>query len=42
MENATKALMIASGVLIGVMIISLGISLYASLSGYVESSQEDM
>ena len=32
MENATKALLIASGVLIGVMILTLGAYLYYSLS----------
>lgn len=42
MENATKALLIASGVMIGLMILSLGISLYTSMSGYVESMQEEM
>ena len=42
MENATKALLIASGVLIGVMVISLGISLYVSLSEYVESTQDEI
>ena len=40
MENAAKALLIASGVMIGIMILSLGISLYTSMSGYVESMQE--
>ena len=35
MENATKALYIASGVLIGVMILSLGIMLFSSLQSYV-------
>lgn len=39
MENAVKALLIAAGVLIGVMILSLGASLYASLSEYVELTQ---
>lgn len=42
MENATKALIIVSGVLIGIMILSIGISLFAALSGYVESSHEDI
>ena len=35
MENATKALYIASGVLIGVMILSLGVMLFSSLQSYV-------
>lgn len=42
MENAVKALLIAAGVLIGIMILSLGVSLYASLNSYVESVQEDI
>jgi len=42
MENATKALLIAAGVLIGLMVISLGVSLYMSLSAYVESTQDEI
>lgn len=42
MENAVKALLIAAGVLIGIMIISLGVSLYTSLSDYVEITQNDI
>lgn len=42
MENATKALLIAAGVLIGVMILSLGIALFAELEAYVESSHDRM
>lgn len=42
MENAVKALFIATGVLIGIMILSLGINLYSSLNGYVESVNEDL
>ena len=42
MENATKALLIAAGVLIGIMVISLGISLYASLGSYVDSTKEQL
>lgn len=42
MENAVKALLIVAGVLIGLMILSLGISLYTSLSQYVESAQIKM
>ncbi len=38
MENAVKALYIAAGVLIAVMILSLASVLYASLQGYVEDS----
>ena len=39
MENATKALLIVAGVLIGVMILSLGLALYYSLNGFVEDHQ---
>jgi len=42
MENAVKALLMAAGVLIGVMTITIGVSLYSSLGGYVESIQEDI
>ena len=42
MENISKSLLIAGGVLIGILIITLAVSLYASLSTYVESAQEDM
>lgn len=42
MENATKAMLIAAGVLIGVMIISLGVALFAELDTYVQSSQEQI
>ena len=33
MENATNALFIAAGVLVGILILSLGVSLYMSLGG---------
>ena len=42
MENATKAMLIAAGVLIGIMIISLGVALFAELDIYVESSYEQI
>lgn len=42
MENATKALFIATGVLIGLMILSLGIALYYSLQGYISDTQDTM
>ena len=42
MENATKALLIAAGVLIGIMILSLGVSLYVSLGSYVDSTKEQL
>ena len=40
MENAVKALIISAGVLIGLMIVSLGIALFSSLSSYTENSQK--
>lgn len=40
MENAVKALYISAGVLIGVMILSLGVVLYSNLQGYVENANE--
>lgn len=42
MENATKALLIAAGVLIGVLILSLGTYLYFTLGDYVSNTQEEM
>lgn len=39
MENASKALFIAAGVLIGILILSLGVSLYMSLGGFAEDTQ---
>ena len=42
MENATKALLIAAGVLIGIMVMSLGVSLYVSLGSYVDSTKEQL
>lgn len=42
MENAVKALLMAAGVLIGVMIISLGVNLYSSLNVYVEDMNEEI
>lgn len=42
MENAVKALLMAAGVLIGVMILSLGVSLFSALSEYVEKSQNEI
>lgn len=40
MEDAVKALLIAAGIFIGLMIISLGIVLFSSLSQYVDSTQK--
>ena len=42
MENATKALFIAIGVLMGIMILSLGVALYYSLQGYISDTQDTM
>ena len=42
MDNAVKALIMSAGVLIGIMILSLMVSLYASLNGFVEESQENI
>ena len=42
MENAVNALLIVAGALIGIMILSLGVSLYSSLRGYVEESQQEI
>lgn len=42
MENAVRALYIAAGVLIGIMMLSLGISLYSSLNGFVEDINQDL
>ena len=42
MENATKALFIATGVLISMMIVSLGVVLYYSLQGYISDTQDTM
>ena len=42
MENSVHALLIVAGVLIGIMILSLGISLYSSLREYIELTQEEI
>ena len=42
MENAVKALYIAAGVLMGVMILSLAVVLYSSLQGYIENSNNEI
>lgn len=42
MEDATKALLIAAGVLIGLMIVSLGITLGQSLSQYSDNAQKQI
>ena len=42
MENAVQALLIAAGVLIGIMVISLGVTLFGSLGDYVGNTQEQI
>lgn len=42
MENAVKALYIAAGVLITVMVLSLAAVLYASLQGYVDNTNKQI
>ena len=42
MENATKALLISAGVLIGVLILSVGVTLYTSLGSYIDSYQKEI
>lgn len=42
MEDAVKALLIAAGVLIGLMILTLGVTLFSSLSEYADSSQKQI
>ena len=42
MENAVKAMYIAAGILIGILILTLGVTLFASLQSYVESSQDQI
>lgn len=42
MENATKALLIAAGVLIGVIILSLGVYLFSNLGSYVTNTQKQI
>ena len=42
MENSANAILIAAGVLIGLMVLSVAISLYSSLRGYVEGTQDDI
>lgn len=42
MENATRALLIAAGTLMGVMILSLGVYMYYNLGEYIATTQEEM
>lgn len=42
MENAVKALLIAAGVLIGIMVLSLGVALFSSLSEFSGNTQKQI
>lgn len=42
MENAVKAMYIATGVLMGIMVLSLAAFLYGSLQGYVNTTNEQI
>ena len=42
MENATRALYISAGVLIGVMILSLAVMLFSSLQSYVDTYKKQI
>ena len=42
MENAVKALLMAAGVLIGVLVLSLGATLYSSKSSYTDEVHENL
>ena len=42
MENAVKALYMAAGVLIGIMILSLAVVLFSSLQGYMEETNKQI
>lgn len=42
MENASQALIIAAGVLLGILILTLGSYLYYTFGGYVSNSQAEI
>lgn len=42
MENASKALIIIAGVLVGALILTLGVSLFTILGGYAKDTQEEI
>lgn len=42
MENASNALIIAASVLIGILILTLGVSLYMSLGEYVSNTRKEL
>ena len=42
MENASKALLMAASVLIGMIILTMGVYLYTTIGAYVRESQEQI
>ena len=42
MENATQALLIGAGVLVGILILSLGIALMNIMGGYAANTQSEI
>ena len=42
MENATKALIISAGILIGMIVLSMGVYLYSAVGTYVKQSHENI
>lgn len=42
MENATKALIISGGVLVGIIILSLGVYLFHTMGSYMSNTQSDI
>lgn len=42
MENATQALIIAAGVLVGILILSLAVYLFSTMGGYAANTQKQM
>lgn len=42
MENATKALLMAASVLIGMLVLTMGVYLYSTIGTYVRQSQEEI
>lgn len=42
MENATKALLISAGILIGIIILSIAVYLYGGISSYMSRTQDEM
>ena len=42
MENATKALLISAGILIGIIILSIAVYLYGGISSYMSRTQDEI